>query len=228
MPVKRPAGQPPDAAAMAVTLRDRLMPIRNAAALLRAHPSDNTLQWCRVLIERQVGEITAALDDWSRTCDVVPNGFNGDSGVAHDAPVEPPVASGPPGQYSRRILVVDDNDDAANSLTLLLILGGHTVRTAYDGETAVRMATEFHPEVVILDLVLPKLDGCEICRWMRKQPWGAAALIVACTGRGGATDQQRTRDAGFDRHFVKPLDVDSLDMLIRNGAGRRAHVGDQP
>jgi len=198
---------PADAVALAVVLRDRLMPIRNAAALLRTHPSDNTLQWCRALIERQVGEIAAALDDVTYAREMVPGGFGGMAAMDTSASI-------PLDRRARRILVVDDNDDAANSLTLLLILGGHTVRTAYDGDAAVRLASEFHPDVVVLDVFLPKLDGCEVCRWMRSQPWGAKALIVACTGRGGAEDRQRTKDAGFDHHLVKPLDIDSLGRLI--------------
>jgi CheY-like chemotaxis protein len=107
---------------------------------------------------------------------------------------------------SRRILVADDNDDAAESLTLRLQLAGHDVRTARNGAEALAIAGEFKPEIVLLDLGMPKMDGYDTAREIRKRPWGKRATLIALTGWGQQKDRQRTSEAGFDRHLVKPVD----------------------
>lgn len=114
----------------------------------------------------------------------------------------------------RRVLIVDDNVDIATSLADLLEMGGHETFTAHDGLAAVASAERLRPEVVLLDLGLPMLDGYEACRRIRAQPWGADVIIVAATGWGLQTDRQRTRDAGFDEHFVKPVDYLQLLALL--------------
>ena len=127
--------------------------------------------------------------------------------AAHLAPdVHRPVpAPALPALPSRRILVADDNDDAAESLTLRLQLAGHDVRTASNGAEALAIAGEFKPEIVLLDLGMPKMDGYETAREIRKRPWGRRATLIALTGWGQQKDRQRTEDAGFDRHLVKPV-----------------------
>lgn len=120
---------------------------------------------------------------------------------------------------ARRVLIVDDNIDSADSLAMLLQLGGHDVHVAYDGLQALDLAARLQPQVLLLDLGLPGLDGCELCRRIRQQPWSAQALLIAVTGWGQAADKQRSRDAGFDGHLVKPVDVQALERLI---AGRAA------
>jgi two-component system CheB/CheR fusion protein len=114
----------------------------------------------------------------------------------------------------RRILVVDDNLDSAESLTKLLILAGHQTATAHDGPEAIEVANEFHPDVALLDIGLPKLNGYEVARWFREQPWGRNVLLVGVSGWGRDDDRQRAKDAGFDAYLVKPINHDELERLL--------------
>ena len=118
----------------------------------------------------------------------------------------------PPGP--RRILVVDDNADAADSLAELLELLGNEVRTAYDGEAGVRAAGEFRPAVVLCDIGMPKMNGYEACRRIREQPWGDQVVLVALTGWGKDEDRKLSQEAGFDHHLVKPVDLTTLEKLL--------------
>jgi CheY-like chemotaxis protein len=115
---------------------------------------------------------------------------------------------------SRRILVVDDNPDSADSLAELLQLIGHETRTAYDGLEAVAAAASFRPAVVLLDIGLPKLDGHEAARKIREQPWSEGMVLVALTGWGHEDDRQKSREAGFDAHLVKPVEFEVLKKLL--------------
>ena len=115
---------------------------------------------------------------------------------------------------SRRVLVVDDNRDAVESLALFLQLSGHVVQTAYDGMEALAAAEAFQPEIVLLDIGMPKLNGYEVCQRIRAQAWGKTIMIVAQTGWGQEEDKLRTREAGFDGHLVKPVDPLKLIQLI--------------
>ena len=117
-------------------------------------------------------------------------------------------------QSRRRILVVDDNLDSAESMAMMLKLSGHNVATAHDGLEAVKLAGEFQPDVALLDLGMPKLDGYEAARSIRQQPWGKRMMLVALTGWGQAEDKRRSREAGFDAHLVKPVDFDALEKLV--------------
>jgi CheY-like chemotaxis protein len=116
----------------------------------------------------------------------------------------------------QRILVVDDNKDAAKSLALLLTLQGHETQTAADGEEAVQHAVEFNPGVVLLDIGLPKLDGYEACRAIRTLRLGNQPLVIALTGWGQEDDRRRSREAGFDSHVVKPVDCQELLSMIES------------
>jgi PAS domain S-box-containing protein len=132
--------------------------------------------------------------------------------AAQPSPVETlgdPASTGP-----RRILVVDDNHDSAMSLATLLRITGHQTTTAADGLEAVEVAAAFRPDVVLLDLGLPKLNGYEAARQMRRQPWGASMVLVALTGWGQEDDRRKSRDAGFDGHMVKPVEFDALMKLL--------------
>jgi signal transduction histidine kinase/DNA-binding response OmpR family regulator len=115
---------------------------------------------------------------------------------------------------SRRVLVVDDNQDAAESLGLLLEVSGHEVRVCHDGAAALRAAEEYRPEAVLLDIGLPGMDGYEVARRLRACPATRGALLVALTGYGQAEDQRRAREAGFDHHLIKPADVEALAGLL--------------
>jgi CheY-like chemotaxis protein len=121
------------------------------------------------------------------------------------------TAEGPP---RARILVADDNYDAAQSLALMLGMDGHEVRTASDGLEALRVAEEFRPQLVLLDIGMPKLDGYETARRLRERPWSQATRLFALTGWGQEEDRERARQAGFDRHLVKPVDPDTLSELL--------------
>jgi CheY-like chemotaxis protein len=114
------------------------------------------------------------------------------------------------GASARRILVVDDNGDAAALLAVLLQLEGHEVQTAADGGEAVIRAELFRPEVVLMDLEMPGIDGLEASRRIRARPWGRSVLIAALTGWGQDVDRRRAQEAGVDLHFVKPVDTTVL------------------
>ncbi len=113
-----------------------------------------------------------------------------------------------------RILVVDDNKDAAHSLAMLLRLKGNDIRTAHDGVEALEVAEEFHPEIVLLDIGLPKLNGYDVARRIRQQPWGQDVLLVALTGWGNDQDRRLSQEAGFNFHTVKPVDLPALEELL--------------
>lgn len=113
-----------------------------------------------------------------------------------------------------RILVVDDNRDAAESLAMLLKIMGNNVRTASDGERGVQAASEFRPHVVLLDIGLPKLNGYEACRRIRQQAWSKNMVLIAVTGWGGEEDRRKSEEAGFDHHMVKPVDPTALMKLL--------------
>jgi PAS domain S-box-containing protein len=131
-------------------------------------------------------------------------------------PAEPPTPAAPPDPGDARavrILVVDDNVDAADSLRGVLELSGHDVRVAYEGPTALDLAEAFRPSLVLLDLGLPGMDGHEVARRLRERH-GPSLVLVALTGYGREEDRRRTREAGFDRHLVKPLEPDTLSEVI--------------
>ncbi|MBN3760044.1 response regulator [Burkholderia sp. Ac-20365] len=120
----------------------------------------------------------------------------------------------------RRVLVVDDSIDGAESMSILLEMLGHDVRVMYDGTAAIAAASEFRPEVVLLDIGLPGVDGYQVARALRAAPTTAGALLIALTGYGQDSDRQRTRDAGFDHHLVKPASLDDIERVIdADGAG---------
>ncbi len=114
----------------------------------------------------------------------------------------------------RRILVVDDNKDASTTLAMLLKLTGNEVQTAQDGLQAIEEAEQFRPDLVLLDIGLPKLNGYDACRRIREQPWGKDMVLVAATGWGQEDDRRKSTEAGFDHHLVKPVDFATLTKLL--------------
>ena len=131
-----------------------------------------------------------------------------------------PTVSEPTPATARRILVVDDNRDSAESLAMLLKLTGNETHTAYDGLEAVKAAAMFKPEVVLLDIGLPKMNGFEAARKIRADAWGKTMVLVALTGWGQEEDREKSREAGFDGHLVKPVDHAALTKLLAElGAG---------
>ncbi len=127
-----------------------------------------------------------------------------------------------PAPSKRRILIVDDNRDGADSLAMLLEMMGNEVHTAHDGLEAVGAAAAFQPDVILLDIGLPKLSGYEVARRIREQQGGANILLVALTGWGQEEDRRRSREAGFDEHMTKPLELRALKKLLAATSARGA------
>jgi signal transduction histidine kinase len=113
-----------------------------------------------------------------------------------------------------RILLADDNRDALDSLATLLQCDGYEVHTAADGAEAFALAAECRPDVMLLDIGMPKLDGYEVARRVRAEPWGKGTVLIALTGWGQDEDRRRSREVGFDNHLVKPLDPDKLSAML--------------
>jgi PAS domain S-box-containing protein len=126
----------------------------------------------------------------------------------------PADAAGSMVRLSRRVLIVDDNRDSADTLSTLLQVMGCEVDVAYDGEAALAAGARFKPDAVLLDLGMPGLNGFETCERMRRELWGRSICIVAVTGWGQDEDRRRTKDAGFDAHMVKPADPGKLTELL--------------
>ena len=138
------------------------------------------------------------------------------------APEKDPVPGVPePARAAgRRILVVDDNRDSADSLAMLLRLGGNETHVAHDGSDALDAAGRLQPDLILLDLGLPRVNGYDVCQRIRREPWGRDVTIIALTGWGQQEDRRRSSEAGFDDHLVKPVDHDELMRLLAAGDGR--------
>ncbi|MDR5761814.1 response regulator [Caballeronia sp. LZ035] len=130
--------------------------------------------------------------------------------VARDASAAPASASG-----GRRVLLVDDSVDAATAMSLLLEVDGYDVRTAHDAHAALALSDAFMPHIVLLDIGLPGMDGYQLAAEMRARPATADALLIAVTGYGQAADRQRSKDAGFDHHFVKPVAFAEIQRAVQ-------------
>jgi len=118
------------------------------------------------------------------------------------------------------VLVADDNEDSAETLSLLLQALGNEVRTVHDGRRAVEESEAFRPDVALLDIGMPGLDGFEVARLIRSQPWGVGIVLIALTGWGEEEDRRRSREAGFDRHLLKPVDIAPLREALDAVSGR--------
>jgi CheY-like chemotaxis protein len=123
-------------------------------------------------------------------------------------------AEAAPDDLKRRILVVDDNEDAALALAMLLRLGGHDVRVAFRGSTALEVAAQFLPEVILMDLGMPGMSGLDTAREIRRQAWGRDVILIAVTGWGQKEDKRKTQEAGFDHHLVKPVHASDIESLL--------------
>lgn len=115
-----------------------------------------------------------------------------------------------------RILVVDDNHDSALSLAMVLTMMGHETRTAHDGETALAAAEDFLPEVLLLDIGLPRMNGYEVAQHIREQAWGTDMFLIAVTGWGQAEDRARSAEVGLNLHMVKPVEPTAIQAVLAN------------
>jgi CheY-like chemotaxis protein len=165
------------------------------------------------LVELHAGSVTARSDGPG----------HGSEFIVRLPMVIAPAARGPqpaaaavdaPAGSRRRILIVDDNVDAARSLGMMLSLQGNEVRLAHDGLEAVEAAAKFRPEVALLDIGMPRLNGYEAAQRIRAEPWGKDMVLVALTGWGQEDDRRRSREAGFDHHLVKPVEPGELARVL--------------
>lgn len=172
------------------------------------------------LVEKHDGSVTAHSDGPGAGSEFVVRLplVSADANAEERAPAITDDASG----AARRILIVDDNQDNADSLDLLLRLGGNDTRTAGDGVEAVQVAGEFRPDVILLDIGLPRMNGYDTCRTIRRQPWGKDMIMVALTGWGQDEDRRKAKEAGFNGHMVKPVNhedlMETLDVLTEKAS----------
>jgi PAS domain S-box-containing protein len=176
----------------------------------------------RRLVEMHGGSIEASSEGTGRGSEFTVRlpianqaAFGGEGGPTAQPPLpnlEPPPPE--PARVRRKVLVVDDNEDSALSMAMVLKIMGHDVRTAFDGVAALRVAEEFRPEVVLMDIGMPKLNGYDACHLLREQPWAGDILMVALTGWGQDEDRRRSFEAGFDQHLVKPVEPEEIKKLL--------------
>jgi CheY-like chemotaxis protein/signal transduction histidine kinase len=193
-------------ARLAHELRNPLTPLRNGIEILRWKASgDPSLARTADMMDRQIVRLVRLVDELVGTAEPAPTVV---------APQPLPLAATP--ESTRlRILVADDNADGADSLAMVLQAQGHVVLTAPDGRRAVELAETFQPDVILMDVAMPNLDGLEATRQIRLRPWGARIRIIALTAWGQNSERQRTHDAGMDFHLVKPVDPQALAAVLR-------------
>jgi CheY-like chemotaxis protein len=190
-------------ARLAHELRNPLTPLRNGIEIIRQQSSGNpTVARTADMMARQVLHLVHLVDDLMGT---EPAAAIGDLAGR---------ASSRPESARMRILVADDNADAADSLAMLLQAEGHVVLTASDGRRAIEVAEAFRPDVVLMDVAMPHVDGLEAAREIRRHEWGAGIRIIALTAWGQETERRRTREAGMDAHLVKPVDPRALAAAL--------------
>ena len=178
------------------------------------------LNLVRRLVELHGGRVTAysaGLGEGSRFTVILPIGTV-HADAPPDAPAGVPAPESAPGGDSLRILVVDDNVDAAEMLQAVLEMSGHAVAVAYDGSAALAHAASFRPDAVFLDIGLPDQSGFEVAQALRRIDGMDRATLVALTGWGATEDRQRSSEAGFDAHLTKPADLDRVHEVLRNAA----------
>ena len=184
------------------------------------------LNLARRMVELHGGQILAASEGLGRGSD-----FLVTLPLAGPVDAQSPLAteaSAPVNAHPVRVLIVDDNLDAASSLSLLLQLGGHTTALAHDGFTALKAVAEFKPDIVLLDLGLPDMNGYEVAGAIRAQPQLGRPFLVAVTGWGGPEDRAKSKEAGFDEHLTKPVDISVIELLLTTLPARQTAAGKPP
>jgi signal transduction histidine kinase/ActR/RegA family two-component response regulator len=161
------------------------------------------------LVQLHGGEVEARSDGLGKGSEFIVRLPLQGATVGDEGPQSKSDLAAPP----RRILVLDDNTDAADSLARLLALRRHDVRVAHSGREALRIGSEFQPEIAILDLGMPGIDGFAVAKALRASANGSAIKLVALTGWGGPDDRERTQAIGFDHHFVKPITIEALESI---------------
>jgi CheY-like chemotaxis protein len=192
-------------AILAHELRNPLTPLRNGIEIVRQMSSGNpSLARTAEMMSRQIVQLVRLVSELVGT----------DSAPLPQESVGTAVS---PAESARlRILVADDNADGADSLAMLLQAEGHVVLTAPDGRRAVEVAEAFSPDVILMDVAMPNLDGIEATREIRSRSWGQQIRIIALTAWGQEAERRRTREAGMDAHLVKPVDPRALALVLRS------------
>ena len=162
-------------------------------------------------------KVSAVFTSPSPSADTNADETAGQAGTAR-APQASASSSGP----ALKILVLDDNRDAADTCAMFLQFSGHCVQTAYAGYQALEVAASFHPHAILADISLPDLDGYQLARAIRATTWGRSSMLIAVTGWVGQKDREQALEAGFDHHFAKPLDLDRIESLLHERAGMEA------
>jgi len=181
------------------------------------------LTLARRLVELHGGTVEAHSEGAGRGAEIIVRLPAPPPAAATDTPVEP---AAPPehSAASLRILAVDDNVHMAQGLASILRMWGHTVRTAHDGAAALEVATQFAPEVVLLDLSLPRVDGLEVARRLRQTPERAPTLLVSMSGFGQEDTRRHSDEAGFHHHLIKPFDMNALRLLLDDCIRAKTHL----
>ena len=201
-------------ARLAHELRNPLTPLRNGIEIIRqaaSGPSASnkpTLARTADMMSRQILQLVRLVDD------LVGSEPAGDAATGDSLQLTTP---GSPEAARMRVLVADDNADAADSLAMLLQADGYVVLTASDGRRAIEVAEAFRPDVILMDVAMPHMDGLEATREIRRHDWGAGIRIIALTAWGQETERRRTREAGMDAHLVKPVDPRALAAVLTAG-----------
>jgi len=180
------------------------------------------LALAKQLVELHHGRIAACSDGRDRGSEFVVHLLLPPQRGRARIEMRPTAEPEPETKLARRVLIVDDQPEVAESLGLLLQVMGHEVRLAFDGKHALEEARSFNPEIAILDIGMPEMDGYELARRIRKHPALNDLVLVACSGWGQAADRERALAAGFDRHFTKPLVHERIAEILRMAGERRA------
>jgi CheY-like chemotaxis protein len=170
------------------------------------------LSLVRGLVELHGGKVEARSGGVGRGSEFIVRLPAGAVSVPHES--QGPAGDTRVGMGRRRILAVDDNRDGADSLAMMLQAMGHETRTAYDGQEAVQAAATFRPHVAVLDIGMPKMNGYEVARHIRQQPWGKDMILIALSGWGQEDDKRRATEAGFDHHLTKPAGLEALEKVL--------------
>jgi CheY-like chemotaxis protein len=207
-------------AMLAHELRNPLTPLRNGIEIIRQMSGGNpTLARTTEMMGRQMTRLVRLVDELvgsesTRAGPDVGPGVAERGRVVERAGVVDPAEAIEDGARLR-ILVADDNADGADSLAMLLQGEGHIVLTAPDGRRAIEVAEAFRPDVILMDVAMPEIDGLEATREIRSRPWGQGIRIIALTAWGQEAERRRTREAGMDAHLVKPVAPEALATVLR-------------
>lgn len=207
---------------LAHDMRNSLGTIRSAARLIAATESEaQYAAEARLALEQQI-ERMAALIDTLKTAPPLTTSprkktadGNGPVIAAQGLSHEPPAQAR---RAQRNILIADDNDDAATTLALILRLEGHAVTVAHDGEEAITLAEASRPDVVLLGICMPRMDGFEVAKELQSRAWSGACRLIAVCGWASQEDHDRALASGFSAHLAKPIDIDRSNHFLQTSA----------